>query len=134
MIVDADADPLIVWLIVSLEVDFDQIGALLKLNRNAGHCALHLEQSLQTFVPEGQIVPEKSDVAKIVSLISRTQQSMVVEMARKEGLSRHIDEVVLHVELEVDFLVVAGGRFARLAEHQNLNRVLAWLQVHPDRF
>ena len=73
-------------------------------------------------------------MAEIVRLIAATEQTMVVQSAREEDLSRHIDEVVAHVKLEVDLLVVARARLWRLPFHDDLQGVLARFKIDPDRF
>ena len=134
VIIDANSVPLITGRLISQKMHFNQVGLLLDLNGNWGHFTLHLEDSLDIFVPQGQIVPKQCNVTKVVRLVPHAQKPVIVEWAGQEDLSGHIYEVVLHVELEVDFFVKAWSLFARLAEHQNLNCVHTWLQVNPDYF
>ena len=83
-------------------------------------------------MPQGQVVPEQSDVAEIMGLVTRAQQAVIVEVPRQEDLTRHIDEVVDKIELEVDLLVKGGCLFCWMAEHQYLNRVFAGFQIKPQ--
>lgn len=55
-----------------------------------------------------------------MSLITSSQEPMVVEMSGQESLPGYIHEVILHVELEVDLFVVTYGFFARLSLHKDL--------------
>ena len=119
-------------MIVLGEVHLDQVGLLLNLNRDTSHLTFDSEEAIELLVPEGQIVPEERNVPKVVGLITGSQEAMIVKVSWQEGLPGHIHEVILHVELEVDLFVVACGFFAWLAQHQDLQSVLARLQVDPN--
>lgn len=131
-IVNADLFPKLRLLVHHQQVHFTEICGLLKLNRKARHVALNYEESGELLVPEGQIVPEKCDVAEVVCLITHSQQAVIVQVAWQEGLPWHIHYIVLHVELEVGLLVERGRALLGLPLIYDLDGVLARLKVHPD--
>jgi uncharacterized membrane protein YoaT (DUF817 family) len=84
-------------------------------------------------MPQSEIVPKQCYMPVVVSFIAYTKQAVIVQIAWQECLSRHVNEVVLNVQLEVDLLVECGCLGKRVTHAQNLNSVFARLQVYPYR-